>query len=63
MGQIDSVGGINGLFGMSLRDMMSENGERQTDGILIDLFGGMTGQHMMQAFTTKNFAFLRENRN
>lgn len=63
LGGLDSVGGINGLFGMSLRDMMSENGESQTNGIMIDLFGGMTGQHIMQAFTTKNFAFLKENRN
>jgi hypothetical protein len=26
----------------------------------MDMFGGMTGQNIMQALTTKNFTFLRE---
>lgn len=53
---------MGGLFEMSLKQMMSENGE-EPQGIFIDIFGGMTGQNMMQMFTTKDFKFLNEKHN
>lgn len=59
MGGLSSVGGIGGLFSMSLRDMMSEN-QNEPPGIFLDIFGSMTGQNMMQMFTTKDFRFLND---
>lgn len=59
MGGLSSVGGVNGLFNMSLKEMMSENGNAP-EGIFLDIFGSMTGQNMMQMFTTKDFRFLND---
>lgn len=56
-------GGVGGLFGLTLRQMLNENGEDSNSDngpILIQLLGEMTGQHIMQMFTARDFRFLKE---
>lgn len=59
-GMLNSVGGMNGLFNLTLGQMMEENeqGEGGRKPILIYLFEDITGQNIMQSFTTKDFSYL-----
>ena len=56
---INSVGGMNGLFNLTLGQMMQQNEQGNSrKSILIQLFEDITGQNILQSFTSKDFSFL-----